>query len=120
MGLGKQIRKFRKQAQLTQPELAEKLGVHETTIRRWEQEKDGGPDSKTIHKLAEVLGVTPETLLSESSYTPLNAQEADGSNNMVVLSLGGDKSVKAPATQDGYAFLERLFLASLKAQGAAV
>ena len=34
MSIGANIRRLRKEAKITQPELAEKLGVHETTIRK--------------------------------------------------------------------------------------
>ena len=115
MNIGMQIKLLRKQAKLTQPELAEKVGVHETTIRRWEQGKDGGPDIAMINKLADVFHITPEQLLSYTENSNEDIKEKNINNNIVVLSLGGDKSVRAPATPEGYDFLERLFLASLKA-----
>ncbi len=52
MELGDRIRLLRKKRKITQPELAASIGVHETTIRRWEQGKDKGSDLKTISLLA--------------------------------------------------------------------
>ena len=119
MKLGERIKTLREKVGITQEDLAEKMGVQRNTVWRWENQK-ANLTANNIRKLATVLNVDSSELIESSNTFPIKIHEADGSNNMVVLSLGGDKSVKAPATQDGYAFLERLFLASLKAQGAAV
>lgn len=37
MGIRQRMKELRKQAGMTQPELAEQVGVHETTIRRWKR-----------------------------------------------------------------------------------
>ena len=119
MKLGERIKTLREKVGITQEDLAEKMGVQRNTVWRWENQK-ANLTANNIRKLATVLNVDSSELIESSNTFPIKIHEADGSNNMVVLSLGGDKSVKAPATQDGYAFLERLFLASLKAQVAAV
>ncbi|MBQ4401201.1 MAG: helix-turn-helix transcriptional regulator, partial [Synergistaceae bacterium] len=50
---------------LTQPELADLVGVHETTIRRWENEGDN-PSIVYVSKLAKALGVSEADLLNDS------------------------------------------------------
>ena len=72
MGIGEKIKTLRKQLKMTQTELAEKIGVHETTIRRWEQEVDRGPDGKSVNLLANVLHTTPEFLLTDTEYINKN------------------------------------------------
>ena len=63
MGIGARLKELRKKLRITQSELAKRIGVHETTIRRWEQEVDRGPDAKSVALLAEILHTTPEYLL---------------------------------------------------------
>ncbi len=48
--MGFQIKKFRKDLELTQVELAELLGVHFSTVNRWENEK-WKPSHLAIDKL---------------------------------------------------------------------
>ena len=61
MSLGKTISELRKKKQFKQSELAEKLGIHQTPVTRWETDKVR-PRRKTLEKLAEVLGVPIEEL----------------------------------------------------------
>lgn len=52
--LGKKIRKFREEKDLTQDELAEKVGLHPTTIARIERGESNSPVF-TVYKIAEAL-----------------------------------------------------------------
>lgn len=65
MGIGARIKAARK-GKYNQAELAELVGVHETTIRRWELERDDGPQGKNLSKLAEVLNTTVAYLSGET------------------------------------------------------
>ena len=63
--IGERQRRLRKKSGLTQPELADLVGVHETTIRRWENEGDN-PSIVYVSKLAKALGVSEADLLNDS------------------------------------------------------
>ncbi|MBR0168937.1 MAG: helix-turn-helix domain-containing protein [Synergistaceae bacterium] len=63
--IGERLRRLRKKSGLTQPELADLVGVHETTIRRWENEGDN-PSIVYVSKLAKALGVSEADLLNDS------------------------------------------------------
>ncbi|MDR3279292.1 MAG: helix-turn-helix domain-containing protein, partial [Synergistaceae bacterium] len=54
---------FRKHQNITQSHLAELLGIHEMTVRRWES-GEREPRASDIQKLCEVLGVTESELLN--------------------------------------------------------
>ena len=54
---------LRKESGLTQMELARKLNVKQNTISNWENGKSK-PDIITTTKLAEVLGVTTDEVIS--------------------------------------------------------
>ena len=62
---GNRLRALRKKAGLTQPELADLVGVHETTIRRWENNNDQ-PMPDSFSRLAKALGVSEADLLNDS------------------------------------------------------
>ena len=110
MGIGKRIRELRKRAGMTQPQLAERVGVHETTIRRWEQETDKGPDTAMIMKLAEALNVSAENLLSESIE---ESNEETPLVRSLVYEWGGKNRVVFPNTPETRTLIERLVLASM-------
>ena len=57
------IREYRKRNNLTQAELADKIGVHENTLRRWEN-GDFEPRSNDLQRLCEALGCTEAELLN--------------------------------------------------------
>lgn len=61
--IGKFISDLRKQKNLTQEQLAEKLGVTNRSISRWETGKTM-PDLSLLKPLSELLGVTINELLS--------------------------------------------------------
>lgn len=110
MGIGKRIRELRKKAGMTQPQLAERVGVHETTIRRWEQETDKGPDTAMIMKLSEALNVSAENLLSESIE---EIKEETSTEKSLVYEWGGKNRVVFPNTPETRTLIERIVLASL-------
>lgn len=60
--LGKRICAYRKEQGMTQLELAEKMGVTDKAVSKWERDLSA-PDINSIPKLAELLGVSVEVLM---------------------------------------------------------
>jgi transcriptional regulator with XRE-family HTH domain len=62
------LRSYRERAKLTQKELAERVGVAEMTLRKWESltgnpESQRTPDIEMLYKIAEAVGCKPGDLL---------------------------------------------------------
>ena len=79
MKIGEKIRALRK-GRMTQAELAERVGVHETSIRRWEL-GNRVPDVKDIQKIAEVLNVPVAELLDDALNVSDDTDQTSEQNN---------------------------------------
>lgn len=68
---GEKIKDARKTKNLTQKQLAEKIGAKHNSVSDWENDKNM-PDAVTIEFLCKALDITPNYLLDASSgeYTP--------------------------------------------------
>ena len=66
MSLGEKIKERRRQLNLSQEKLAEKVHVHSNTIRKWEK-GISVPDAKELQLLAENLGTTTTYLYGEDT-----------------------------------------------------
>lgn len=62
MELGKQIKKYRSEMNLSQEELADKVFVSRQTVSNWENDKNY-PDIKSLLLLGEVFGVSLDILV---------------------------------------------------------
>lgn len=62
MELGKQIKKYRQDAQLTQDELAERIYVSRQTVSNWENDKSY-PDVNSLVLLGEVFQISLDKLI---------------------------------------------------------
>ena len=60
--IAENLAKYRKSANLTQLELAERLNYSDKSVSKWEQ-GNGMPDVFVLHKLAELYGVTVNDFL---------------------------------------------------------
>ena len=60
--LGMMISSLRKEKEMTQLELAEKMGVTDKAVSKWERDLSY-PDLNSIPKLAEIFGVSVEDLM---------------------------------------------------------
>ena len=63
MPLGKVIRKYRKIRNLTQEEMAGRLGVTASAVNKWENE-NSYPDITLLAPIARLLDISLDTLLS--------------------------------------------------------
>jgi Predicted transcriptional regulators len=63
MTIGERIRDARKAAGLTQQELAEKVGIRNTSVSKWESGAVKQIPTERLMVLAEALGKTPSELL---------------------------------------------------------
>lgn len=77
--IGETISSLRKKKGLTQNELAEKMNVTDKAVSKWERDLSC-PDVNTISRLAEVLDVSVEDLLSakEQKKTSDNSKDLIG------------------------------------------
>ena len=82
--------KYRKEAGLTQAQLAEKLGYSDKTISKWERE-EGVPDIYILKEIADLYGVTVNDLITPapSFLTKIKdkAKEKLSSRNKVIIAL---------------------------------
>lgn len=71
--LGTMITELRKQHGMTQLELAEKMGVTDKAVSKWERDLSC-PDINSLPKLAEILDVSVEELMQikKEAETPVN------------------------------------------------
>ena len=67
--IGQNIAYFRKQKQLTQEELAEKMSVTAQAVSKWECDASY-PDITVINSLAKVLGISVDNLFNGSKEIP--------------------------------------------------
>lgn len=84
MGISQNIKRLRKQAGMTQVELAEKLDVARSTITQWETGRSS-PRMGMVQKLAGVFGVTSAEMLAEPTDLPDGAMPVVPSSATVPL-----------------------------------
>lgn len=116
MELSERLAKLRRMKEMTQVELAEKIGVSARTIQNYEM-GTRTPKMDTIAKIAEVLEVDEKAILSDEDYFIIEAHEQYGSRgkkdaeeliqNATALFSGGqlsdnDKARVLEAIQEAY------------------
>lgn len=124
MHMGAKIMYLRKMNKMTQCELSEQMKVSLKTIQRWETGKTS-PNIAEIQTLAHILNVPAEYFISTDETSegmlpmpmqmlPMKENTAREMNTgMAILTLENGKKVEAPATPEGYAFLERMLAMSM-------
>lgn len=81
--MGEIISTLRKEKGMTQKELADKLGITDKAVSKWERNVSF-PDTATIPKLAEILGISVEELMNVK-IAPVS--EHKDMENMIMLIL---------------------------------
>lgn len=89
--LSSRIAEERKKAGFTQAGLAERLGYSDKSISKWER-GDGIPDVFCLKRMAELFGVTVDSLLTEESVVP----ETTAAASSVQASAPADEERGAP------------------------
>lgn len=67
---GQTVRRLRKERQLTQKEIAKKVGIDVTYLSKIENGKLNPPAHDKIEKLANILGVDSDFLITEAGKVP--------------------------------------------------
>ena len=115
MTLEEQIKHYRKQAGLSQEEMAEKIGVSRQAITKWEN-GTGTPDIANLMAIAEIFQITVDELLSNEKsekkqtdyiYESRTEYDIDGKKNFDIK-LGGAHTVNLKA-YNGEKIVAQLF-----------
>ncbi|MBQ8431278.1 MAG: helix-turn-helix transcriptional regulator [Clostridia bacterium] len=72
--IGKFIAEYRKKAKLTQMQLAEKLGITDKAVSKWERGM-AMPDSSIMLELCDILGISVNELLSGEKISMENSNQ---------------------------------------------
>lgn len=78
---GAMIAQLRKDNNMTQAELAEKMGVTDKAVSKWERDLSF-PDVSSIPKLAKIFGVSVDTLMQVKSST--NVKTSGGKTSQLI------------------------------------
>lgn len=82
---GKRLRSLRREAELSQAQLANKVGVNHMTVNRWER-GHWWPGSDTLIRIADVLGVDIGSLTAPANQSrSLEERVADLESEMAAL-----------------------------------
>lgn len=83
--VGEIISYLRKEKNMTQNDLAEKMNVTDKAVSKWERNLSC-PDVNSIPKLAEILGISVEELLN--AQTKQENSKADDIINIALIGVG--------------------------------
>lgn len=91
MNIGAVIKKYRKEAGLTQEEMANRLGVTTPAVNKWEN-KNSNPDIELLAPIARLLHISLDTLLSfHEELTPSEIEEIIREMDLMFDSEGFEK-----------------------------
>ena len=84
--IGKNIMRLRKLMNMTQLELAEKLGYSDKSVSKWEQ-GNGIPDVRTLTQMAEFFNVTLDDLVREHHEKPVMPKKTKHIRRLIIILL---------------------------------
>lgn len=84
--MGEIISTLRKEKGMTQKEIADRLGITDKAVSKWERDV-AYPDTGTIPKLAEILGVTVEELMNAKSVPATDNKKTDDVLDLVLKAV---------------------------------
>lgn len=95
MGIGENIRRYRKAAGLSQAELAKRIGKTRSAISQYESNTTT-PYMYVIDRIANVLGVSPENIVSNTALTAYERElldvarmiSTDGQRQLLIYARG--------------------------------
>ena len=94
--IGKFILQLRKEKEMTQKELAEKLEVTDRAVSKWENGR-GMPDVSLMKPLCDILGITVSELLSGERFAPKDYREKSEFRFLDTIEIS-DKKIKKKNT----------------------
>ena len=108
MTLGKVIRKYRKIKNLTQEEMAGRLGVTAPAVNKWENE-NSYPDIMLLAPIARLLGISLDELLS--FHEDLTGEEISG------IVREADLKLKEKPYDEAFLWARKSWSSILRAKG---
>ncbi|MBP3673911.1 MAG: helix-turn-helix transcriptional regulator [Oscillospiraceae bacterium] len=84
--MGEIISALRKEKGMTQKDIADKLGITDKAVSKWERDV-AFPDTATIPKVAEILGVSVEDLMQTKAAPSAAPKGADHIVNLVLKAV---------------------------------
>lgn len=84
--LGSMIASLRKNCGMTQLELAEKMGVTDKAVSKWERDLSC-PDVSTIPKLAEIFDISVDELMQIKKAAPAEKKDTADLINTILLGV---------------------------------
>ena len=94
--IGKNIQIFRKQMNMTQETLAERVNVARQTIVKWES-GESSPDLETPGRLAEVLQVSVDDLVNTEEGEIESDRQMKGKHIFGLVTIGDKGQIVIPA-----------------------
>jgi len=84
--MGEIISTLRKEKGMTQKDIADQLGITDKAVSKWERDI-AFPDTATIPKLAEILGISVEELMQAKAAPVSSGKDAEGILNLVLKAV---------------------------------